>query len=459
MMRKRWLPTGVAGLATVLLLAGCSPQPSGGSTSSGTSVSNSSTSGSGGAASQGSSTGAPSAASTDQDKPVTLTVWGWNQDQAAAYQKVLSLYTKDHPNVTVKYIPYQSTDYDTILKTGLAGAEGPDVAMLRSYGGMQTLVDSGDLVDLTGKVSGLSAFPKAVLDGATASDGNIYGVPFAVQTLNIFYNKSIFAKYKLSAPTTWDQMMSDAKTLKDNDVIPFASVVSDNWMLPVEQEIFGATRYGGPAFEAKLLSGQAKFTDPDWVASVSTWLQTQKYWEPNYAGTGYNDAKALFMSGKAAMYPGGIYELANFQENAPDLKLGLFSAPPAPGAVVDHALTPGYVDGSFGISAKSSHQQAALDLVNWMATPAFGQAYANDLKQLSPVPGITIDEPLLQQAADDYAKNPSPYITYDDFNYGTPTGWSVSCEQMQKAALGTETAAQAAAALQKSVDQWFKPKS
>jgi multiple sugar transport system substrate-binding protein len=41
----------------------------------------------------------------------------------------------------------------------------------------------------------------------------VYGVPFAVQTAQILYNKKIFADQGLSAPKTWAEMIADAEKL------------------------------------------------------------------------------------------------------------------------------------------------------------------------------------------------------------------------------------------------------
>ena len=83
------------------------------------------------------------------------------------------------------------------------------------------------------------------------------------------------------------------------------------------------------------------------------------------------------------MYPGGSYEVGPFTQTNPDLQIGFFDAPPAPGSKVDHPLTSGYVDGSYGVNAHSAHKAEAMELVKWMATPEFGQLYANTLKQIS----------------------------------------------------------------------------
>lgn len=387
----------------------------------------------------------------------TITVWGWRQEDAQTYATIFKAFEDAHPGVTVEYVPYVNTEYDTILATGLKDASGPDVAQLRSYGLLQPLVESGSLVALDDEIDGLSDFAPSVLDGARGvSDGAVYGVPFAIQTLHVIYNTGIFDELGLKEPTTWDEMTDAFDAIKDSGVTPLANTVTDTWMLPIEQEIFGAGTYGGTAYLEKMLDGEASFTDDPWVDSVDAWTSTEPYWGEQFQGTSYEDAQALFTSGKAAAFPGGIWELAAFRKANPDLKLGIFNVPAPDGSGTP---VPGYVDGSFGVSKASDNQDAALELVEWMATAEFGQSFSDELAQISPVPGVNPSDELLAEAVKAYAAEPSPYITYAYFSGGTPTAWDLASTSFSSLVLGEISAADAAGKIQQGVDQWFTPRS
>lgn len=391
---------------------------------------------------------------------VTLEVWGWRQEDVAAYDKIFQLYEDANPGVTVEYVPYKADEYDTILRTGLSDENGPDVAQLRSYGLLQPLVASGSIVPLDDELEALADFPEEVLDGARGvSDGQVYGVPFALQTLHVIYNQELFDEHGITPPETWDDMITAFTTLQDAGVIPVAATVSDTWMLPIQQEIFGASTYGGYTYLDQMLAGQATFTDQPWVDSLTTWQGTNQFWEPQFEGVNYADAQALFTSGQAATFPGGIWELAVFEQANPDLELGIFNVPPPPGAAVSETLVPGYVDGSFGVSAQSPDQEAALDLVRWMATPEFGQAFTDELRQISAVPGVEPSDELLAQALEAHLANPSPYVTYAYFSSGEPTAWDLASQGLSDFVLGRSSAQEAAAHIQQGIDQWFEPTS
>jgi raffinose/stachyose/melibiose transport system substrate-binding protein len=402
------------------------------------------------------SAGAQSNAADAAD--VTISVWSWQQDQTAGWQKVIDTFEKSHPHIKVEFRGIQSTEYDTILRTGMSGEDGPDVPFLRSYGLMQSLVDGGNLVRLDDKIPALASWPAAILDGARGvKDKNVYGVPFALQTLQMFYNKKIFADNGLSVPTTWDEFVKVCDTLKGKGLVPIAGSVKDAWTLPIDLTIFGASLYGGPDFEKKLLSGQAKFTDPAYVAAIAHLKDVAgKYFPKDAGGVGYSDTQTLFSSGRAAMHPGGSWEIGDFNKTG-GVDFGVFSVPAPPDSVTSKTLTPGYVDGALGLNAKSKHQEQALEFLKWTTTKEFGDAFMQDLAQPSVVPDATATDPVLNDALKNYRANPTPYLEYADFGYGSPDGWTLATQNLQSVLLNKSTPEQAAAAIDKGVSQWFKP--
>jgi raffinose/stachyose/melibiose transport system substrate-binding protein len=407
---------------------------------------------------------APSTSGDDGDK-TTLTVWSWRTEDVAAYKTMFDRFTKTHPDINVEFKPTKNTEYDQVLATGLTQESGPDVAQLRGGGRMQPLAAAGSLLPLDGKVPGLEEFPAPVLGGAKGrADGKIYGVPFAVQTLQVFYNKKLFAAQGITPPTTWAELIALCDKLKAAGTAPFAvSAGSDGtWTLPIVHEIFGNSRYGGKAFQDAVLAGRKNFTSPEFVASLQLVKDLQPYfYKPDdVTGIGYNDGRLVFTQGKAAMYPGGSFELGYFQQQASDLELGTFQVPPPPGSPVQTAVTPGFVDGSYGVSAKSKHQKEALELVSWMATKEFGQMFTDALKQPSAVPGVTPGDPLLAEMLANYEKSGRvSYLTREHFQFGQPFGDAQEREGLQKMLNSPPqmTAAQVGAHIQKGISQWFKP--
>jgi raffinose/stachyose/melibiose transport system substrate-binding protein len=403
---------------------------------------------------------APSTSSSSEgggDGGTTLEVWSWRTEDVDAYNTMFDAFEAEHEDITVEFKAFTNTEYDTILATGLTEAKGPDVAQLRAYGGLQPLCEAGRLVPLDDV--DVSAIDEPVLEGARCQgDGELYGVPFATQVLAVYYNKEIFEQHGIEEPSTWQEMVDAAETLDRADVTPFAVTGKDTWMLPIVHDVFTAPRYGGADFQQAVHSGQSTFTDPDYVASLATLEELEPYFPDDVVGVDYVTSQALFTSGKAAMFPGGSFELAFFQKQNPDLEMGVFSVPPPPGSVVDGPLTPGWVDASFGVNAKSDEKEAATELVSWMATKQFGQMVSDELKQINPVDGVTPNDPVLAEMIGMYEEHPAPYLLLTDFRYGDPTGTDLMAAGIQAMLLGDEQPAEVAANVQKGIAQWFEAK-
>jgi len=413
-------------------------------------------------AAQEKATEAPQEAATEapkaENEPVTLTVWSWRTEDEKAYNEIFDVYEKEHPNVTVEFVPFVATDYNNILATGLTGEGGPDVVQLRAYGGLQPLVEAGQLEPLDGKVKTLDNFTPSILKGATGiKDGHIYGVPFGIQAVAAYYNKGIFDKLGLSEPTTWDEFINVLETLKKEGYTPIAAPAKDTWMLPIIHDAVGAPRYGGPEFEKKVLAGETDFTDPNYVASIQLVKDLQPYMPENVVGVGYQDARTLFITEMAPMFIGGSFEVGYWRDQAPDMEIGIFRVPPAPDSVHDGPLTPGWMDGSYGVNVNSDAKEEAIKLVEWMGTPEFGQMFTEKIKQLSPLPEAKPTDPLLQQFAKYYAETPASYLMLVNFRYGDPSGSTLLGNGIQKMLLGDMTAEEVAQSVQEGVSQWFHP--
>jgi raffinose/stachyose/melibiose transport system substrate-binding protein len=334
------------------------------------------------------------------------------------------------------------------------------VAQLRAYGQLQPLIAGGNLTDLSGNVPGLEEFDPTVLEGAKGKeDGKVYGVPFATQVMQVFYNKAIFEEQGIEVPETWDDFMDANDKLQKAGITPLSVGGKDAWMMPFIHDIFGSAHYGGESFRKDLQDGTKDFTDPTYVESIQTLKDLQGHMPQDVVGVSYADSQILFVNEQAAMFPGGSFELGFFQKQNPDLDLGVFQVPVREGSVLDTPVSPAYADGSWGINAASDKQEASLELVQWMASKEFGQLVADELKQFSPVPGVTFDDPVMNDIWSLYQENPAPYLMLVDFRYGQPLGTDLMGTGVQELFLADKEAKEVGGDIQEGVSQWFTPGS
>ena len=165
-----------------------------------------------------------------------LTFWSWRQEDRAAYEQFIGTFEAANPGITVNFETFEATNYNTILSTALAGGTGPDVMMVRAYGGLENVASAGYLEPLsTETVPALADFAESALAAESMrSDGTIYAVPFASQTQLVIYNKAIFDANGLEEPQYWAELEAVSQTFLDAGVLPFATGTATDWQLGPE---------------------------------------------------------------------------------------------------------------------------------------------------------------------------------------------------------------------------------
>ena len=383
----------------------------------------------------------------------TLTFWSWRTEDVAAYESFIEAFREENPDIDVEFTPYLNTEYNTILSTALQGGGGPDIVHLRAYGGMEPLADAGLILRLDDKVPALSDFAPGILLGATnRADGGVYGVPFALQTVQVLYNEDLFAELGLEEPTTWAEFTAAGDALKASGVNALANGALEPWTVETLFGGVGPSYYGGDEFFDDITGGETDFTDPRFTAALEQMVAIQPYLADNYMGVGYTDMQSMFAFGQAGMLIGGSYELATLANLNPDLNVGVFALP---GVNAGEGKVSFYVDGSYGINAASPNQEAALKFIEFLASQEYGQMFSDTLQQISAVPGVTPTSEELSEIVDLMNEVGTPYLMLTAFRFGQPSGSTLLQNEMQAVLGGDQEVADAVANIQRGVAEWY----
>jgi raffinose/stachyose/melibiose transport system substrate-binding protein len=382
-----------------------------------------------------------------------ISFWSWRQEDQPTYQKVIDAFEKENPGITVKFQAFVSDQYNTILSTALSGGTGPDVMMVRAHGALETVAKAGYLMPLdNAKVPGLDTLPKPALDAET-SGGNIYAVPFAQQTMLILYNKDLFDKFGIQPPHTWDELMTAAKTLKDNGIFGFGNGTATAWQNETIVSALGSSIMG-KGFYNDLMAGKVDFTDPRYVEALKKVKEASAYFPDGFQGLDYPSAQQLFASGLAGMFAGGSFEIANFKKLNPDINVGVVPTPVAKDG--DEALVGLYFDGGYAGNAKTEHPEAVQKFLSYLTSKEFGSVFANELGNVSPIPGVEFTNPTLQEIAK-LDEHSIPYIMLVHFRYQEPTGSVLLQAAVQKMLAGEQTPEEAAQAVTDGLATYYEP--
>ena len=383
-----------------------------------------------------------------------LTFWTWRQEDRAAYAQLFQAFTAANPGITVKFEAFPNEQYQTILSTALAGGKGPDVIHTRAYGGLEQLARAGYLKPLDSAVPELAAFPAAALSSTSLrADKKVYSVPFASQTLGLFINREVMARAGLQAPATWEEFLALCRALKAKGITPLANGTQSPFMTEVLTSTI-TNPFLGQDFVTDILAGRTTFEDPRYLAALGHLFELRDFMPQGFSGVDYPTMQQLFVSGRAAMFIGGSFEIANFRKQNPRIDMD-FAAPPAPQAGAARPVSLFY-DGGFAINAKSTQEEDAVKLLRFMATKPFGDRFTQLLGNLSPIPGVTVQDELLAKVAALNAVS-LPYIMAVYFRFDSPTGSELLQNAVQKMMSGNLTPAQVGAEVTAGIARNFKP--
>jgi len=290
------------------------------------------------------------------EKP-TLTFW---QNEAGSgltqwYKDVIADINANE-NFTVKMEENLGGGTEVITKLVTAGVSQSGFDFSWDWSGtMSTLARgvAGTYQPVNNLVSSdvLDKLSKDTMVANTDADGNLWGVPFFLETVYMAYNKSLLEKAGVDTanlPTSFDDFMAMNKKLKDAGIIPISfankeGLVHEFWVMDMMQQYFNTAQ------EHKDFWTNAKFVDnaalKDCMEKYKK-MYDAKYLDPEAETLDYaSNYFSRFSSGKVAgvwfinsMYVSTIKEGEMNPDNVIYQKLPFFGN----GALKDAIPTLGY---------------------------------------------------------------------------------------------------------------------
>ncbi len=386
-----------------------------------------------------------STADSGSDK-VKLVFTSWRTEDIDRMNRINKEFTKEYPNIVVDFQPVKDTEYDAQLKQSLAAGVGADIIFLRSYDSGYQIYQTGSLQDLTDVVPALAEFPSAAVKAWATPEGTSYGIPAAGVVHGVYYRKSIFDKYGLSVPSTWDEFIAACETLKAGGETVFAQGTKDNWTL--YEVIFsglGANFYGGEEARQSLISKESRFTDDNFVLALEKIKELQPYFPDRFEGIDYVTMQQIFGTGNAAMFIGGSWEIGIFEDLGGLEDVGYFAPPVASeGDTLQYCF---HVDAGIGMNNNTKYPEEAKTYMKWLASSEYAQLYMNELPGFfSYTPGSYSLTNTLAKEMEDYVSDSVPTVrtVWEKMSAQAPSGNELVGEAIQKMYAGELTPAQAA---------------
>lgn len=361
---------------------------------------------------------------TQQDaiKPIELIYWRVFDD-SDSMADIISAYHQLHPHITITYKKLLPDEFEKELLNALSEDRGPDMfsvqntwigkyqskiapmpssvkSTFQSIEGTvskQLAVTTKTIPSLTVKqikdnFVGVVAGDVVRRDSATGEE-RIWGVPLAVDTLALFYNKDILDKAGVGTPPkTWDEFL--------NNVIAMTKVNADNKILQAGAGLGGSTNIARAAdiLSVLMMQGGAIMAlddgTPEFQAipqgnnqEIGPGEQALRFYT-DFANTtkkGFTWNKNMpnsldaFTRGIAGFFFGYSYNIPLVEARAPKLNYSVVPLPQLnPDVPVNFASY--WVE---TVSKKSAHQNEAWDFIQFAAGAKQVQSYLNKTKKPS----------------------------------------------------------------------------
>ncbi len=395
----------------------------------------------------------------EEAEMVTLTIESWRNDDLTIWQDVIiPAFNEQHPDIEVIFAPTAPAEYNGALNTKLEGGTAGDLITCRPFDASLALFDAGHLTSLN-DLEGMSNFGDVAKSAWITDDGSdVFCVPMASVIHGFIYNQDIFTELELTEPETVEDFYAVLDALQAEGITPLDMGTADQWeSATMGFQNIGPNYWGGEDGRNALISGEAKFTDPEYVAVWQQLSQWAPYLPSGFQAQTYPDSQNLFTLGQAAIYPAGSWDIALFNDQA-DFALGAFR-PPVENAG-DTCYISDHTDIALGLNAGSENQEAGRLFLNWVASAEFAEIYANSLPGFFPLADVdvSLEDPIAQEFVDWRGECESTIRnSYQILSRGEPNLenelWRVSA-QVINGDIAPEDAAQQ---IQDGLESWYTP--
>lgn len=291
--------------------------------------------------------------------------------QGNLLQDALDEYSQVNPGVV---IVSESTpgsgwvQYLDKVRTAIAGGAAPDMFM--SWGGSlgEAFVGSDQALPLAPyyeQYGWTEMLVPAAMD-AIAVDGELYGVPVALQSMGLWYRTDVFAANEIEIPQTFAELEAAATTLKAAGVTPLSLGGKFGWNVMRLVDYFLEVT-AGPELKDQMLALEESWDRPEVVetyAHLKRWVDDE-WIVPGFLAVSPDDARVPFYQGQAAMVFEGNWLGPIIIDTGLDTALFDFFPPPTDRDPLRISAFPHQI-----LIAQASEQaDAAAEFLNWFIQP------------------------------------------------------------------------------------------
>lgn len=375
--------------------------------------------------------GCSSAPSTGASGPVTITVQqaaGWGDMVAVLKQR----FEATHPDIKLNFVIITDEQKSSTNTQVISGNNPPDLALVPTNSPVYTATMAANqlapLDDVWENQDLENRYGASTAASLTAADGKRYVATIDSIFYNVvFVNTDLLQQAGITIPA--DHRIPDNQALFE-----IAAKLKSKGLQALAFDGKEAGRYGwmiDQLLESSATPDQmqnfltsfdkdvpvtANYTDPEFVAAVQQvkdWADNQVF-QNGYLGQDDPTAESVFLQGKAAMYLGGNFSVADITKSG--MNFSWLLLPPVDGG--KKVAIPSYHGESMAIPANAMHKAEAEEFLEyWLSDEGQADAVANTGFALPAVNTVDVAsltgvDPIVTELIGDVGEN------------GAPVGWT-----------------------------------
>lgn len=302
------------------------------------------------------------------------------ETRVQAMDKLIANFQAANPDITVKHTNFPYADYQTKVIAAQAAGQGPDVLQF-FYGWLDVFAKGGVLQPLDPAVfptAGIEADFFPIVSAVKRGD-SYYGLPTAVRSLALFYNKKLLEEAGITPPATLDELVAAAQKATKMDgggnitsaglTLDFAGQDHQWW-----REVL-VRQFGGEPYDAE---GNVAYNSDAGLGALNfyTGLQTDK----KVGMVGFMDeGQAAFKAGLAAFTIDGTFRLGAFRAIT-DFEWGVTELPANADGVRSNYAS--YFANGIGASAEGEEKAAAEKFLAYISSDEAMQVWLETVGEL-----------------------------------------------------------------------------
>ncbi|MDC7221226.1 MAG: ABC transporter substrate-binding protein [Spirochaetales bacterium] len=300
----------------------------------------------------------------------------------AADEQMVAEFQAAHPEFEVIHSIVAHEDFKQAIRAYLTSSTPPDLLTWFAGNRARFFIDKGQILDISDvwEEQGWNESYAKGWQNMSTVDGNKYFLPTSWYWWAVYYRPSVFEKYDLEVPETWDEFMNVCDTLVANGVAPFTIGTKYRWTAAAWFDYLNM-RMNGPEFHVNLMLGKESYEDDRVKAVMTEWgrMIDKGYFIENPAAYSWSEAIPFMLNESAAMYLMGDFIRDSYPaENVEDLDFFRFPIYDPSLPVGEDAPTDGYF-----IPANTANPEGAKALIAHFGSKETQEYFAKEMGRLN----------------------------------------------------------------------------